>query len=162
MNKKFLKMGVISALILMMTLPTSVLAKQTLEDKNQLVIQPASGTLGSRYIINITLEFNVSGHKITILIQFNVHAVGNATNINVMGTSNTLRGRAFGKNTVNTTIPSMAPGETVRIDAPRQIGLAIMEYNVNAHYQYNGTIQQAQYGPDKYLLFLRFPIDIKG
>jgi hypothetical protein len=162
MNTKFLKIGIVAALLLMLLVPPSIPAQHTQKDTNQLVQQPAGGPLGSRYIINITISFNMSGHKIVILIQYGVGTHGNATNINVEGVSTAFRGKAFGKSTVNTTIPSMAPGETVRIDAPTQMGLAIMQYNVNVQYNYNGTIEHSTYGPDKYLLFLRAPIDLKG
>jgi len=162
MNKKFLKIGVTLALILVIMLPAPILAKQVLDDKNQLVQQPTLGALAPRYIIDIHISFKVLNHTCWINITLKSSAVGNATNIHLEGASTKLLGRAVGDNTVNTTIPSMAPGETVLIKVPAQKGLAIMAYNVNAHYQYNGTIEQAQYGPDKYLLFFGFPFDLKG
>jgi hypothetical protein len=160
MNKKILKIGITVGLLLVMMLPTPILAKQTMN--NQLVQKPTIGTPGARPIIDIHLSFKAFNHTFWINITLRPSAVSNATNINVQGASNPLLGRAFGDNTVNTTIPSMTPGQTVLIKVPAQKGLAIMQYNVSAHYQYNGTIEEAYYGPDKYLLFLGFPIDIKG
>ena len=162
MNTKFLKIGVTVALFLVLLVPTPILAQQTLKDNNQLVQQPAAGTLDRRPIIDIHISFKAFNHTFWINITLRPSAVGNATNINVLGTSTTRLGRAIGDNTVNTTIPSMAPGETVLMKVPAQKGLALMQYNVNAQYQYNGTIEQSPYGPDKYLLFFGFPFDLKG
>jgi hypothetical protein len=162
MKKKFLQIGVTIALLLVVMLPTPVLAKQTLKEKNQLILPPVLGTPTSRPIIDIHISFKAFNHTFWINITLRPSAVNNATNIHVDGTSTTLLGRAVGDNTVNTTIPSMAPGQTLLIKVPAQRGLAIMQYNVNAQYQYNGTTNVTQYGPDKYLLFLGFVRDMKG
>ena len=165
MNKKFLQIGVTVALLLVVMVPTPVLAKQTVDNKNTQVQQPTIRTVAPSWMFNISITFpNRHGGNTTIIIQigWDVHATSNITNINVDGTSTALLGRPRGNNTVNTTIPSMKPGQTVYIKVPAEKGLALMEYNVNAHYQFNGTINQAQYGPDKYLLFFGFPINIRG
>jgi len=158
MKKKFLQIGVTVALLLVVMIPTPAFAKQTLKNNNQLVKQPASGTLAPLWWINISVDWKNG----TIHITYGLDNTVPVTNILVEGSSTTLRGRPRGDNTVNTTIPSMDPGQSVFIKIPAQKGLALMEYNVNAHYQINGTMQQAQYGPDKYLLFFGHTINLKG
>ena len=163
MNKKFLQIGVTAALLLVVMLPTPILAKQIRDDKDQMVQQPALGTHAPLYVIDIHIYLGKAFNRTFWLnITLRPSTVGNATNIQVDGISTTLLGRAIGDNTVNTTIPSMKPGQSVLIKVPAERGLAIMEYSVNAHYQYNGTTEQVQYGPDKYLLFLGFVRDMKG
>lgn len=158
MNKKFLQIGVTVALLFVVMLPTQASATQTLKNNNQLVQHPAVGKLAPLWWINITIDWTNK----TITITYGLDNTVNVTNIHVNGASTKLIGMTRASNKVNTTIPSMKPGQTVFIKIPAQKGLALMEYNVNVNYQINGTMQQAQYGPDKYLLFFGHAINIKG
>jgi len=159
MNKKFLQIGGVTvALLLVVMLPTPAFAKQTLKNTNQLVQHPAVGKLAPLWWINISIDWKNG----TIKITYGLDNTVNALNIHVDGSSTTLRGRPRGNNTVNTTIPSMTPGQIVFIKIPAQKGLALMEYNIIANYQINGTMEQAHYGPDKYLLFFGHTINLKG
>jgi hypothetical protein len=162
MNKKFLKIGVTAALLLMMIVPTPILAQHTAQQVSQFVQHHPTGTMDRRPIFNYSISFKLFNRTFTITISFRSDASGNATNINVLGTSTVLFGRPKGDNTVNTTIPSMAPGDSVSINIPAQKGIALMQYNVNTTCLYNGTITQSSYGPDKYLLFFGFPFDLKS
>jgi hypothetical protein len=111
MNKKILKIDITAGLFLVMMLPTPTLAKQTMKDNNQLAQQPALGTLAPLSIIDIHIYLSKAFNRTFWLnITLRPSAVGNVTNIHVDGTSTSLLGRAFGDNTVNTTIPSMTPG----------------------------------------------------
>jgi hypothetical protein len=162
MNKKIIKICIVAALLLVLILPTPILAKQTVKENDQLVLQPSARTLDRRPIIDIHISYKIFNHTFWINITLRPEATSNVTNIDVLGNSTTLRGRAVGDNTVNTTIPSIAPGQTILIKVPAQKGFAIKTYSVNAQYLYNGTIEQPTYGPDKYLLFFGFPFDLKG
>lgn len=154
-NKNFLKIGLVFAMIVILVIPATSMARQLGNEVNPTVNEDQTVIINPTDRFHFDININMTGLYPVIFLRL---ADGSpVNNVTVRGSVKQILGRCFVGKTFNEFIPTIGAGITVKIKTPLQIGLGIMDYNVNVTSQ-DGTYQT--YGPDRYFLAMIKPIDM--